>query len=476
MSSIASPGRGRRSPAAALAALGVLGLLAALAAASPPLALRAAIGLFLGGALVGLAVLVWNVDAAWTLTAAALLAIFAGNWEELHVPGPLSPQRIFLIAAVGVVLLRAPKEVRRPPMKLGVVHFLLATALLYAVVSAFAAGTLLDRQAFFELFDNFGLLPFLVFPVAALAFRTERRRNILLVGFVALGAYLGITAILESVNANALIFPRYILDDSVGTHADRARGPFVEAATNGLAMYTCATAAAVAFVRWNGRRAKAIALAVIALSVVGILLTLTRQAWAAAVVATVLTLVAVPALRRLLVPAVALSFALVAVTLVAVPDVSERVQERGKNKRTVWERKNNNRTAMNMLQARPLIGFGWNTFVDHKTDYFTQAETYPPAGAEGRTVVHNLPILYAAELGLVGLGLFLAAALAAVLGGVLRRGPPELNPWRVALLAEAIAFSVIAMFEFPGIFSSLCLWLWAGVVWSGAYATDEPEA
>ena len=55
-----------------------------------------------------------------------------------------------------------------------------------------------------------------------------------LIGLVAVGAYLGITAFLQEVNLDQLVFPAYITDPSVGIHADRARGPFVEAAANGL--------------------------------------------------------------------------------------------------------------------------------------------------------------------------------------------------------------------------------------------------
>ena len=38
------------------------------------------------------------------------------------------------------------------------------------------------------------------------------------------------------VDARSLIFPRFILDESIGFHADRARGPFLQAVANGVSL------------------------------------------------------------------------------------------------------------------------------------------------------------------------------------------------------------------------------------------------
>jgi len=48
--------------------------------------------------------------------------------------------------------------------------------------------------------------------------------------------YLCAIAILFMVGATDFIFPRYILDEGLGIHADRARGPFLQAVANGLAL------------------------------------------------------------------------------------------------------------------------------------------------------------------------------------------------------------------------------------------------
>src|SRR5436190_14005533 len=122
---------------------------------------------------------------------------------------------------------------------IGAIHWVRLAAALYAVGSAMWAGTLGQHDPLFALLDRLGLISSLLFLVAPVAFRTDRQRSHLLVGLVVIGAYLGITALLEEVDLNQLIVPDYITDPTVGIHFNRARGPFVEAAANGLALYGC---------------------------------------------------------------------------------------------------------------------------------------------------------------------------------------------------------------------------------------------
>jgi O-antigen ligase len=49
-------------------------------------------------------------------------------------------------------------------------------------------------------------------------------------------AYLSWTAVATLAGAQELIFPRFILDESLGIHADRARGPFLQAVANGVSL------------------------------------------------------------------------------------------------------------------------------------------------------------------------------------------------------------------------------------------------
>ena len=456
----------------ALATGGAIGILV-LAAAATATAPRLTPLLFLAGVGVAVAAVIgyfaWTTNAALVLAVGFVIAIFASNWPELGVPGPLSPHRILLVLVIVAVLLRAP-SVQAGRLRLHPVHVVLAVALLYAAISAAVAENLFERGAFFELFDNFGLVPFLVFLIAPVLFASARSRNYLLVGFVGLGLYLGFTALVETVGLRALVFPTYINDPDVGIHFDRARGPFVEAATNGLAMFTCAVGAVLAWSNWRSALGRGLAIAAMVLCTAGVLFTLTRQAWLAAVLATIVTLLVVRDLRRYLVPVLVGGAIIVGGALLAFPALNERTEERAANQGTVWERLNNNRAAASMFLERPLLGFGWNSYLDRKANFVKQSDNYPITGGERRTGVHNLALLYAAELGMLGVALWVSGFLLAIVGAISRRGSPELRQWRLALIPVSIAFVVVATFEYPGIFSSLTVWLWAGVAWG----LDDP--
>jgi len=80
------------------------------------------------------------------------------------------------------------------------------------------------------------LVPLSLYVLARHIFEDDRsRRHFEIFSLLAL-SYLCVIAILFMVGATDFIFPRYILDEGIGIHADRARGPFLQAVANGLAL------------------------------------------------------------------------------------------------------------------------------------------------------------------------------------------------------------------------------------------------
>ena len=394
-----------RSSAAAF--LGALALTASLVAfiylASPEQISRGAslfpwaIGLLLA---LSVGYIVWEVDPAYAISGVVVLSALAGNWSGVGVPGPLSPDRLLLAAAIVAILLRSPASADRPKLQITGTHVLLALAALYAVVSALFAGTLFHNDPLLRLVDTFGIMPFLLFLVAPLAFRTQRQRGVLLVAFVTLGAYLGLTVLFETVGLDALVFPKYILDPNYGIHAGRGRGPFVEAVTNGLALFTCAVVCAIAVAQWRGRQARFLAGSIGLLCLVGAFLCLERSVWIGAAVGTCVGLLATRGARRYLIP-VSVTLALgISAILLFVPGLQERVTQRVDQKETLWDRQNLAHAAINMVEARPLFGFGWARFQQDSADYFQQSPNFPLTATTFG--VHNSPLAYASELGLIG--------------------------------------------------------------------------
>jgi O-antigen ligase len=123
-----------------------------------------------------------------------------------------------------------------------------------------------------------------------------------------------------------------------------------------------------------------------------------------------------------------------------------------------------NAAALAMVAERPLLGFGWSSFREHNGEYFPLLEDVPQT-AQRRLGIHNVVLTFATELGLIGATLFVLSFLLAVGRGVLTRGPPELRPWRIGLLAIALFWGVVAMFAPLGqVLPTLIPWLWAGIV------------
>lgn len=80
------------------------------------------------------------------------------------------------------------------------------------------------------------IVPFALFHIAVLVFRgASQRRHFEIFVILAL-AYLVFIAIAFIADARSLIFPRFILDESLGFHPDRARGPFLQAVANGVSL------------------------------------------------------------------------------------------------------------------------------------------------------------------------------------------------------------------------------------------------
>jgi len=415
--------------------------------------------------------LLWQVDPAYTLTAGFLLSPFSGNWQYLHFPSGVDPDRILLTFGIVQVLLRAPHLRRRPQLRWMAAHLAMLLAVGYAAVSAYFAHTLFSKDPLFKLIDSYGVIPFLVFTTAPLAFRTARHRAMLLAALVAMGLYLGLTTVFETVHLNALVFPRYILNPHVGYHYGRGRGPFVDAVANGFALATCAIACVVAHSTWTGLRARALAVVVALLCVGGAFMSLERSVWLGAGCGILAAMALTRRLRRHLLPAIALGALVVSASLALIPSFSHSVSARATEVNPIWDRENLARAGLNMIEARPLTGFGWQTFQSDSRLYFQQSQNYPLTATT--FVVHNFLLGYAVELGVIGLALWLAAVLLGVGSALGTRGPPDLEMWRVGLIAVAIMFAVVANSIPPSEFPNLALWLWAGVVLAGRYELKE---
>jgi O-antigen ligase len=411
------------------------------------------------------------------LSAAAVFAIgivsemFSGNWKYMGIPVPID--RVLFLFGIGILVFRTTRRVS-PHRRLvfSPIHLLFAAIVLYAIVSAWAAGTLGGSVGFYALLDRLGIIPFLMFSLAPLLFGAPRGRNTLLVALVGMGLYLGVVALMEGVGLNRFVIPSYIDNPAVGIHYGRARGPFVESVADGLSMYMCATGAAVALTVWRSKLARLACWVTIALSAAGVVFTLTRAIWLGSIAGLLAVMLYDPRLRRRL-PIVLAFGAIAAVTLLlAVPGLASKAGARASETSPTWDRYNTNKAALRAWEAHPVFGIGWETFITKGPDYLRQAGTYPLTGAG--LEVHNVFLSHLVELGVIGAALWVWALAAGVIGAALRRGPPDLYPWRVGLVGIFVAYFVAANLgplSYP--LPNLLLWLWAGIVAADYYTVDR---
>lgn len=80
------------------------------------------------------------------------------------------------------------------------------------------------------------IVPFVMFHIAVLVFRGRGEQSHFEIFTLIVLGYLIFIAIAFLVDATSLIWPRFILDESIGFHADRARGPFLQAVANGVSL------------------------------------------------------------------------------------------------------------------------------------------------------------------------------------------------------------------------------------------------
>jgi len=263
---------------------------------------------------------------------------------------------------------------------------------------ASVAGRPFDNETWCLLAGKY-LVPFTLFHLARLVFTDDVELRRFEVFALIVLAYLSFTAIAFLSGAHSLIFPRFILDESLGHHADRARGPLLQAVANGVSLNLLGLLAVHAYRRGTVRGAKmALLLASVPLA---ILATMTRAVWLS-FGGTVVALIFQCKNRVLCRSLIALLvLGAVGLAVIAIPSdsegaLNERLEERG----PVDYRAAVYAGGWEMFLEHPLTGWGFNRMpaeLPRHVEGYKEKMLYP----------HNTYLELLVEHGIFGLGLYL---------------------------------------------------------------------
>jgi putative inorganic carbon (hco3(-)) transporter len=242
------------------------------------------------------------------------------------------------------------------------------------------------------------LVPFTLFQLAGYAFTEDADFRRFEVFSLTVLIYLCFIAIVFVLGMKSLIFPRFILDESLGIHADRARGPFLQAVANGVALNLLGL---VALDSYRRKRLRGVFAVILLASIpLAILATKTRAVWLS-FAASIVALCFFSPNRRIR----RASLCLLLCSLIAMAgflaysdhhrSISERLEENGpvKFRMAVYQ------AGWEMFLAQPL--FGWNARSMQAELYrrisdFRQEEYY----------FHNTYLEILVQYGLPGLALY----------------------------------------------------------------------
>jgi O-antigen ligase len=239
------------------------------------------------------------------------------------------------------------------------------------------------------------IVPFTLFHLAVLVFRGASERRHFEIFVILTLAYLVFISVAFLADARSFVLPRFILDESLGFHPDRARGPFLQAVANGVSLNLLGI---LALVLSNKRTL--VVLLWLALPV-AVLATMTRAVWISFVVSTLAVTFRLLQHRRQRIWIGLALAGLVAGCLLAVNNaslkkaISERTAERG----PVEARVAVYNASWAMFQERPFAGWPAGVMYD---ELARRMEGY----RLHTFYVHNTYLALLVEFGIPGLVLY----------------------------------------------------------------------
>lgn len=326
------------------------------------------------------------------------------------IDGPLqiSLDRLFLLAVLGLVAaLMARGTLAIPPLRT-------ADWLVIAMLGWYGLRTVTGGEPYESIspvgaYLFYVFLPGMVYAAVRLANPTDRDLSTIISVVIAVGVYLGVTAVWETRGWYSLIFPRYIGDPDIWEFLGRARGPLLNPSANGVVLTISLSFAVMRMLQGNRQQVAWYA----GLSLIiglGVICTMTRSVWIGAAVAVgILLWPSLPRWSRVLGMA-----ALMLLTTLAAAGFKDQLvrMKRDKNLSAAESEKSIKLrpllaiVAWEMFKDAPLSGHGFATYLQAARPYYSIRSYGLPLDQTRDYYQHNIFLSSVVETGLIGMLIF----------------------------------------------------------------------
>jgi hypothetical protein len=253
------------------------------------------------------------------------------------------------------------------------------------------------------------LMPLGMYLVGWQAGSSERGLKVMFALFGLFGVYLALTAMAETLQLTAIVFPPYISSPEFKEFLGRGRGPLLNPIGNGMLLGICLGAGLMAWPRVP-RWAQLLLIAYCGLLCCGIACTMTRSAWMGGALGLGLVLfLTMPRHYRPWFLAAAVLGSAVLVTIqwanilefkrdkyASAEDTAASAELRPIFFAIAWD----------MFRDRPLSGCGFGHYTDEHVKYLSNGDSNLPKEKARGYIQHNVWLSLLTETGLIGVSLF----------------------------------------------------------------------
>lgn len=324
--------------------------------------------------------------------------LVAALFSEVYAGVPIT--QLTFVALVGGWFIAIVTH-QRPLKRFGVTELLMLTYLLLNLGSAIAphalpADTAVTPQS---LIYRGVLFPFMLFVIARQTMTDRRAVRSFLWFVVIAGVYTAATSIFYKLGPQALVFPRQILDQSLGINPERGRALQLNSAADGLLIVAGMIAAIFLGVQKDTRHRRLVIGAAL-LMPVGIYVSQTRSIWLSAALAIVLGVMFARGFRRWYLLVLGLAVAFIGINWQKFLS-ADRQQGGVSSSGEIEARLNDWATALWAIPHHKAFGWGISRFPEINTVHHQNWGNFDWNLGYG-FIGHNTHLTTAAELGLVG--------------------------------------------------------------------------